>query len=56
MLNAFLESKVQIQRIKFGNSQTIDTLIIEEVALFAKYLRNEKKIWIPRIAFVYLFT
>jgi hypothetical protein len=27
----------------------IETLINEEALLFAKYLRNEKKEWIPRI-------
>ena len=40
---------VKISRIKIGNRQTIETLIIEEASLFAKYLRNEKKEWIPRI-------
>jgi hypothetical protein len=32
-----------------GNRQSIDTLINEEALLFAKYLRNEKKDWLPRI-------
>jgi hypothetical protein len=31
------------------DSQTIDTLNSEEVLLFAKYLRNERKDWKPRI-------
>jgi CRISPR-associated protein Cas1 len=43
------DSKVNIQRIKVGKKQTIDTLINEEALLFAKYLRNEKLKWIPRL-------
>jgi len=35
-------------RIKHGNRQTIDTLIREEALLLAKYLRHERKEWIPR--------
>jgi len=34
----------------YGNKQSIDTLISEEALLLAKYLRNERKEWIPRIA------
>jgi CRISPR/Cas system-associated endonuclease Cas1 len=49
VLNAFLESKVDIPRIKVGHRQTIKTLINEEALLFAKFLRNEKKEWKPRI-------
>jgi len=40
---------VEIPRIKHGNKQTIDTLISEEALLFAKYLRQEKNAWIPRL-------
>jgi hypothetical protein len=40
---------VDIERIKVGKKQTIDTLISEEALLFAKYLRQERKEWIPRI-------
>jgi hypothetical protein len=43
---------VDVARIKHGNRQTIDTLISEEALLLAKYLRNEKKDWLPRIAVV----
>ena len=46
---AFFEREVEIARIKHGKKQTIDTLIKEEALLFAKYLRNEKKKWNPRI-------
>lgn len=49
-LNSYFERKVEISRIKHGNRQTIETLINEEVLLFAKYLRNERENWIPRIA------
>ena len=34
---------VNVERIKVGKRQTIDTLISEEALLFAKYLRNERK-------------
>ena len=47
-LNAFFERVVNVERIKVGNRQTIDTLINEEALLFAKYLRNERKDWTPR--------
>ena len=48
-LNAFFDRMVDIERIKVGKRQTIDTLISEEALLFAKYLRNERKGWIPRL-------
>jgi CRISPR-associated protein Cas1 len=48
-INEFFESKIEIPRIRVGNSQTIETLINEEALLLAKYLRNEVKKWIPRI-------
>lgn len=48
-LTAFFDRMVNIERIKVGNRQTIDTLISEEALLFAKYLRNERRDWIPRL-------
>jgi len=48
-LNNYFETMVEIPRIKVGEKQTIETLINEEALLFAKYLRNEKKEWNPRI-------
>jgi hypothetical protein len=48
-LNAFFDRMVNVERIKVGNWQTIDTLISEESLLFAKHLRNEKKDWNPRV-------
>jgi hypothetical protein len=41
---------VEIPRIKVGNRQKLETLIDEEALLLAKYLRDERKTWIPRIA------
>ena len=47
--NAFFRSIVDIPRIKVGKKQEVKTLISEEAFLFAKYLRKERKEWIPRI-------
>jgi CRISPR-associated protein Cas1 len=49
-ISDYFETFVEIPRIKVGQRQTIETLINEEVLLFAKYLRKEKKAWFPRIA------
>ena len=49
-LNSFFERMVEDPRIRIGKRQTIATLINEEALLFAKYLRDERKSWIPRIA------
>jgi hypothetical protein len=48
-LNALFDRMVDFERIKVGKRQTVDTLISEEALLLAKYLRNERKDWIPRI-------
>ncbi len=48
-LNAYFETKVEIPRIKVGKKQEIETLINEEAMLLAKYLRDERKSWVPRI-------
>jgi hypothetical protein len=48
-LNAFFDRMVSVERIKVGDWQTVDTLISEEVLLSARYLRHEKKDWIPRL-------
>jgi hypothetical protein len=47
-MNNLFDRIVDVERIKHGKRQTIDTLISEEALLFAKYLRNEKKDWTPR--------
>ena len=49
-LNAYFESTVEIPRIKVGKRQKLETLIDEEALLLAKYLRDERKSWTPRIA------
>jgi CRISPR/Cas system-associated endonuclease Cas1 len=43
-------SIVDIPRIKRGKRQEIESLINEEALLLAKYLRGERKEWVPRIA------
>ena len=49
-LNSLFEKEAEIPRIKHGNNQTLDTLNSEEAQLLAKYLRNERRSWIPRQA------
>jgi CRISPR-associated protein Cas1 len=48
-LNSFFETTVEVPRVRHGNKQTLETLINEEALLFAKYLRDEKPTWHPRI-------
>jgi CRISPR-associated protein Cas1 len=48
-LSRYFETKVTIPRIRRGEHQEIETLISEEALLFAKYLRDEKPTWHPRI-------
>jgi len=38
--------------MKVGERQTIETLINEDALLFAKFLREEIKIWVPRIPII----
>ena len=52
VLDTFFESKVEIPRIRHGKKQRIETLINEEALLLAKYLRDEKSSWIPRLAYM----
>jgi hypothetical protein len=47
-LYEYFETTLEIPRIKVGDRQTIETLINEEALLFAKYLRKERREWIPR--------
>ena len=49
-LDEFFISRVDIPAMRHGNSQVVETLISEEALLLAKFLRTEKKGWIPRIA------
>ena len=53
-ISGYFEAVVEIPRIKVGQRQTIETLISEEAILLAKYLRNERKGWTPRIPSIYL--
>jgi hypothetical protein len=48
-LNSLFDREVEISRIKYGKKQTLDTLINEEALLLARFLRNEKQTWVPRI-------
>ena len=49
-LNDYLRCMVKVPRIMMGGKQEFETLINEEALLFAKFLRNEKETWIPRLA------
>jgi CRISPR/Cas system-associated endonuclease Cas1 len=49
-LSAYFKGTVKIPRIRIGAKQEIETLINEEALLFAKYLRDERPTWNPRIA------
>jgi len=48
-LNRLFETKINIPRIRHGNKQTLETLVNEEALLLAKYLRNERDSWKPRL-------
>jgi hypothetical protein len=48
-LNGVFNREVEIPRIRHGKRQTLDTFINEEALLLAKFLRNEKKEWNPRL-------
>ena len=50
-LDRLFEGTVDIPRIKHGSLQTLGTLINEEVMLLARYFRDEKRVWIPRIVY-----
>jgi hypothetical protein len=45
----YFEKKVAVRRIRLQKHQGIETLINEEAFLFAKFLRDEKPTWKPRI-------
>jgi CRISPR-associated protein Cas1 len=50
-LERYFELKIEIPLSRHGKKQRIETLINEETLLLAKYIRNEKKIWMPRVAY-----
>jgi len=45
----YVESKVEVPRIRVEKRQNLETLINEEALLLAKFLRNEMKEWNPRL-------
>ena len=49
-IDQLFKRKMEVPRVYFGKRQTIETLINEEVLMFARYLRNGKEEWSPRIA------
>jgi hypothetical protein len=49
-LDKYFQMEVEVPRIRIGKRQTIETLISEESLLLAKFLRDERKKWVPRIA------
>jgi len=49
-LQDYFRRTVRIPRMKVGRKQELETLIDEEALLLGKYLRDERKEWIPRIA------
>jgi CRISPR-associated protein Cas1 len=51
-LNSFLESKVEVPRVKRGIRQEVESLLNEEAMLLAKYLRGEKNEWTPRVPII----
>ena len=48
-LNSLFNREGEIPRVRHGYKQTLDTLISEEALLLAKFLRDERSIWSPRI-------
>ena len=50
LLENFFNILIDIPRMKHGVRQSIISLINEETMLLGKYLRQEEKMWIPRIS------
>jgi hypothetical protein len=48
-LHDFFKKEINVPRIKRGNKQEIESLINEEAFQLAKYLRDKKGSWSPRI-------
>jgi CRISPR-associated protein Cas1 len=49
-LHDYFRRIVRVPRIVRGEKQELETLINEEAMLLAKYLRNERESWMPRMA------
>ncbi len=52
MLDDFLNSVVDVPRVKHGDRQSINSLINEEVKLLGKYFRDEITKWTPRVVVI----
>jgi len=48
-LKGYFKFKVDVPLIRHSKRQRIETLIKEEVLSLAKFLRNERKTWVPRV-------
>jgi hypothetical protein len=48
-LHGFFASYIDVPRMRVGKQQTIETMIHEEASILAKYLRSERKRWMPRL-------
>jgi hypothetical protein len=48
----YLEGKVEVSRIRHGSRQTLEILMNEEALLLAKYLRDERDSWSPKITVI----
>jgi len=48
-LYSYFESTVEVERMRHGKRQTVETLINEEAFLLAQYLRDESETWTPRM-------
>ena len=51
-IDELFNRQFEIPRIRNGQKQAFETLINEEAQLFAKYLRDERKTWVPRIPLI----
>ena len=48
-LDSFFHRVVDVPRIRVGKRQTLETLVGEEALELAKFLRSERKTWLPRL-------
>jgi hypothetical protein len=48
-LNEYFLTEAKIPRYRMGKKQELKTLINEEAMFFTKFLRHERKTWIPRM-------
>ena len=48
-ITQLFEKQVKVPRVRHGSNQSLNSLICEEAFLLAKFLRNERNNWIPRI-------